>query len=95
MALLEAVQAGEEGLGDLRTELTRVRRALDRTDAVLEFADDTLGKAETVIASSRRWVPVVIGVVAVAAVGATARASTSGRTTRTDVPRCPAGARPS
>jgi len=72
MALLEAVQAGEEGLGDLRTELTRVRRALDRTDAVLEFADDTLGKAETVIASSRRWVPVVIGVVAVAAVGATA-----------------------
>lgn len=71
MALLEAVQSGEEGLGDLRTELTRVRRALDRTDAVLEFADDTLGRAETVIANSRRWVPVVIGVAAAVAVGAT------------------------
>jgi hypothetical protein len=71
MALLEAVQSGEEGLGELRGELSRVRRALDRTDAVLEFADDTLGRAETVISSSRRWVPIAIGVVAVAAVGAT------------------------
>jgi hypothetical protein len=71
MALLEAVQTGEEGLGDLRTELTRVRRALDRTDAVLEFADDTLQRAEVVIVNGRKWVPVAIGVVAVAAVGAT------------------------
>ena len=71
MALLEAVQTGEEGLGDLRTELTRVRRALDRTDAVLEFADDTLQKAEVVIVNGRKWVPVAIGVVAVAAIGAT------------------------
>jgi len=71
MALLEAVQTGEEGLGDLRTELTRVRRALDRTDAVLEFADDTLQRAEVVIVHGRKWVPVAIGVVAVAAIGAT------------------------
>ena len=71
MALLEAVQTGEEGLEDLRSELSRVRRALDRTDAVLEFADDTLEKAESVIVNSRRWVPIVVGVASVAAIGAT------------------------
>ena len=74
MALLEVVQNGEEELGDLRSELSRVRRALDKTDAVLEFADDTLEKAEAVIVNSRKWVPIalgVAGVVGVAAVGAT------------------------
>lgn len=71
MALLEAVQTGEEGLDDLRSELSRVRRALDRTDAVLEFADDTLERAELVIVNSRRWVPIVVGVASVAAIGAT------------------------
>jgi hypothetical protein len=71
MALLEAVQTGEEGLEDLRSELSRVRRALDRTDAVLEFADDTLERAESVIVNSRRWVPIVVGVASVAAIGAT------------------------
>jgi hypothetical protein len=71
MALLEVVQTGEEQVSDLREELDRFRRALDRTDAVLNFADESLEKAEVVIASSRRWVPIVIGVVGVAAVGAT------------------------
>ena len=74
MALLDVVQSGEEELGDLRSELTRVRRALDKTDAVLEFADDTLEKAEAVIVNSRTWVPIVVGVAGVvggAAIGAT------------------------
>lgn len=71
MALLDVVQTGEEQVSDLREELDRFRRALDRTDAVLNFADESLEKAEVVIASSRRWVPIVIGVVGVAAVGAT------------------------
>ena len=74
MALLEVVQSSEEELGDLRSELSRVRRALDKTDAVLEFADDTLEKAEVVIVNSRKWAPIVVGVagvVGVAAIGAT------------------------
>ena len=71
MALLDVVQTGEEQVSDLREELDRFRRALDRTDAVLNFADESLEKAEVVIASSRRWVPIVMGVVGVAAVGAT------------------------
>ena len=71
MTLLDVVQTGEEQIGDLREELGRFRTALDRTDAVLNFADESLEKAEVVIASSRRWVPIVIGVVGVAAVGAT------------------------
>ena len=71
MALLDAVQNTEEGIGDLRTELSRVRRALDRTDAALEFADHTLDRAEVVIMNGRRWVPIAVGVVAVAAIGAT------------------------
>jgi len=74
MALLEVVQSSEEELGDLRSELSRVRRALDKTDAVLEFADDTLEKAEAVIVNSRKWAPIVVGVagvVGVAAIGAT------------------------
>ncbi|MBU6243911.1 MAG: hypothetical protein KGP12_01720 [Actinomycetales bacterium] len=71
MALLDVVQTGEEQVSDLREELDRFRRALDRTDAVLSFADESLERAEVVIASSRRWVPIVIGVFGVAAVGAT------------------------
>ena len=42
MALLEAVETGQERVSDLRGELGRVRDALDRTDAVLAVADDSL-----------------------------------------------------
>lgn len=72
MALLDVVQTGEEEIGDLRSELDRVRQALDRTDAILDFADDALEKAETAIVNSRKWVPIVVGVIGVAAIGAAA-----------------------
>ncbi len=70
MALLEVVESSQEHLVDLRGELGKVRGALDRTDAVLAIADDTLSRAEDVIVQSRRWAPVVLGVIALVAVGA-------------------------
>jgi ABC-type uncharacterized transport system substrate-binding protein len=72
MALLEVVESSQEHLVDLRGELGKVRGALDRTDAVLAIADDTLSRAEDVIVQSRRWAPVVLGVIALVAVGAAA-----------------------
>jgi hypothetical protein len=74
MALLEAVESSQVRVHDLRHELDRARDALDRTDAVLAVADDTLGKAEVAIVQGRRWAPmlavaagvVVVGVVAFA-----------------------------
>lgn len=71
MALLEAVHSGGDHVTQVRTELARVREALDRTDAVLDFADETLDLAETAIVAGRRWGPIILGVVGVAAVGAT------------------------
>ena len=69
MALLEAVETGQERVSDLRGELGRVRDALDRTDAVLAVADDSLARAETAIVAGRRWGPTVAVVVGVAVVG--------------------------
>lgn len=68
MTLLEAVETGQERVGDLREELDRARTALDRTDAVLAVADDTLERAEAAITSSRRWAPVLAVAVGVAVV---------------------------
>lgn len=71
MALLDVVGTGQEHVTDLREELDKVRDALDRTDAVLGVADDALLKAESAIATSRRWGPtlaVVVGVAVLAGV---------------------------
>lgn len=72
MALLEAVESGHHQVVDLRSELDRVREALDRTDVVLGVADDALLRAESGIVVSRRIAPYValgLGVAAVAIVG--------------------------
>ena len=58
MALLEAVENEQENIVALRSELTKVRETLDRTDSILGVADDTLARAETAIVQSRRWAPV-------------------------------------
>ncbi|PHX61469.1 MAG: hypothetical protein CK552_00375 [Actinobacteria bacterium] len=72
MALLEVVESGQEHVVDLRHELDKVRDALDRTDAVLAIADETLTRAEEAIVQSRRWAPVLVGVVGLVAVGVAA-----------------------
>ncbi|GDX32310.1 hypothetical protein LBMAG15_12440 [Actinomycetes bacterium] len=72
MALLEVVESSQEHVVDLRHELDIVRGALDRTDAVLAIADETLTRAEDVIVQTRRWAPVLLGVLGLVAAGAAA-----------------------
>lgn len=72
MALLEAVESGQMRVEDLRHELDRARDAVDRTDAVLAVADDTLERAEVAIVASRRWGRLVVLAAGVVAVGAVA-----------------------
>ena len=72
MVLLEVVETSQEHVVELRHELDKVRDALDRTDAVLAIADETLMRAEVAIIQSRRLAPVVLGVVVLLAVGVTA-----------------------
>ncbi|MSO27934.1 MAG: hypothetical protein EXQ60_07755 [Candidatus Nanopelagicales bacterium] len=72
MALLEVVESGQEHVVDLRHELDKVRVALDRTDAVLAIADETLTRAEEAIVQTRRWAPVLVGGVGLVAVGVAA-----------------------
>lgn len=72
MTLLEVVETGQDRVEDLRVELDRARTALDRTDAVLAVADDTLGRAEAAITTSRRWGPVLAVAVGVAVVAVVA-----------------------
>lgn len=62
MALLEFMEANQQHVVDLREELDKVRTALDRTDAVLGVADETLARAEEVVKTSRRWAPVALAV---------------------------------
>ena len=71
MELLEVVETSQEHVVELRHGLDKVRDALDRTDAVLAIADETLLRAEGAIVKSRRWAPVVLGVVGLLAVGVT------------------------
>lgn len=71
MALLEAVENGQVRVTELRGEVDRARDALDRTDALLAVADDSLARAEVAIVTGRRWAPVVV-VLGVVVVGAAA-----------------------
>jgi hypothetical protein len=67
---LDVVESNQEHVTDLREELGRVRVALDRTDAVLGVADETLERAEVAIKSSRTWGPIVLAVLGAAVIGA-------------------------
>ena len=69
MALLEFVETNQQHVVDLREELDRVRTALDRTDAVLGVADQTLHRAEEVVKSGRRWGPIALAVTAAVVAG--------------------------
>ena len=69
MALLEAVENGQENIVALRSELTKVRETLDRTDSILGVADDTLARAETAIVQSRRWAPVALAALGAVVIG--------------------------
>jgi hypothetical protein len=70
MSLLDVVESNQGHVTDLREELGRVRAALDRTDAVLGVADETLERAEVAIKSSRTWGPIVLAVLGAAVIGA-------------------------
>ena len=70
MSLLDVVESNQGHVTDLREELGRVRAALDRTEAVLGVADDTLERAEVAIKTSRTWGPIVLAVLGAAVIGA-------------------------
>lgn len=70
MSLLDVVESNQEHVTDLREELGRFRAALNRTDAVLGVADETLERAEVAIKSSRTWGPIVLAVLGAAVIGA-------------------------
>jgi hypothetical protein len=73
VAILDVVETGHARVSDLRSDLDRVREALDRTDAVLSVTDEALEKAGTAIATGRRWAPtVLIAASAVTALGVVA-----------------------
>ena len=67
------VEGVRDGLGRLRDVLEQTDSVLTVADDVLGRADDVLGHAAEAVEQSKRWAPrvvVVVGVVAVAAVGA-------------------------
>lgn len=80
MSLMEELSTTSLRVEDLRDGLGRVRGVIEQADSVLLVADDMLGKADELILQasdaleeSKRWAPrvaIVLGVVAVAAVGA-------------------------
>ena len=67
------VEGLRDGLGRIREVLDQTDSVLDVADAVLEKADEVLGQAAEAVQQSRRWAPrvaIVVGVFAVAAIGA-------------------------
>jgi hypothetical protein len=79
MSIVEQLQSSAANVEGVRDGLGRLRGALEQTESVLNVADDVLGKADEVLVqaadaleSSKRWAPriaLVLGVIAVAAVG--------------------------
>lgn len=72
MAVMEAIADSHHRVDELRTDLGKVRRALDNTDAVLGIADDGLEVAEDVIEEAKRAMPIMVAATALitlAAVG--------------------------
>ena len=70
MTFTDVMEANQSHVTDLREDLSRVRSALDRTDAVLGVANETLERAEIAIKSGRRWGPLVLTVLGAAVLGA-------------------------
>lgn len=79
MSVVEQLQSTATNVEGVREGLGRLRHALEQTDTVLTVADDVLGRTDEVLESaaealeaSKRWAPrvaIVVGVVAVAAIG--------------------------
>lgn len=79
MSVVEQLQSTATNVEGVREGLGRLRSALEQTDAVLTVADEVLGRTDEVLESaaealetSKRWAPkvaLVVGVVAVAALG--------------------------
>ena len=65
MAVMEALSESQERVEGLRTELGKVRHALDNTDAVLGIADEGLELAEEAIEEAKKAMPVIITVTVV------------------------------
>lgn len=84
MAILEVVESGHEHVTDLRHDLSRVREALDRTDAVLGVTDDALLRAEHAIETGRRVAPIVLVAVGLVAAGVAAAVILRARRRRGD-----------
>lgn len=79
MSLVEELTASSVRVEELREGLGRVRDVVEQADSVLLVADEVLGKADDILLQatdaleqSKRWAPrvaLVVGVIAVAAVG--------------------------
>ena len=79
MSVVEQLQSTAANVEGAREGLGRLRGALEQTESVLTIADDVLGRTDVVLESaaealesSKRWAPragIVLGVVAVAAIG--------------------------
>lgn len=79
MSVVEQLQSTAANVEGVREGLGRLRGALEQTESVLTIADEVLGKTDEVLESaaealetSKRWAPrvaLVVGVVAVAAIG--------------------------
>lgn len=79
MSVTDELSATSVRVEDLREGLGRVRGVIEQADSVLTIADEMLGRADEMIAQanealeqSKRWAPrvaIVLGVVAVAAIG--------------------------
>jgi hypothetical protein len=79
MSVVEQLQSTAANVEGVREGLGRLRGALEQTESVLTIADDVLGRTDEVLESaaealesSKRWAPragIVLGVVAVAAIG--------------------------
>jgi glycosyltransferase A (GT-A) superfamily protein (DUF2064 family) len=79
MSVVEQLQSTAANVEGVREGLGRLRGALEQTESVLTIADDVLGMTDEVLESaaealekSKRWAPrlaIVLGVVAVAAIG--------------------------
>ena len=79
MSVIEQLQSTAANVEGVREGLGRLRGALEQTESVLAIADEVLGMTDDVLDSaaealetSKRWAPraaLVVGVVAVAAIG--------------------------
>ena len=79
MSVVEQLQSTAVNVEGVREGLERMREALERSESVLIIADDVLAVTDDILESaadalekSKRWAPrvaIVVGVVAIAAIG--------------------------